>query len=419
MGQHPLGDRRTGSAPGGGRRPPRERLQGQPGRGAHPAVDDHHVLRVAVQPGLLGLADGAHLVQRRRVQLGPAHVQDLRGHGPSAPTPARGQGTPGGLLRRFRSRAQTRPRGPGAETGGHSPPGDFCAQSHRPPRAGCGSRKGSRGRARPGARSPVLPSQTRPHLGHSSDLSPGPRHRQPLGGPCWGHRRPWGEGRLPARSSGGRTVAVQHQPVLSHFPFPLIRGGVGVGGQGDRVLSYYKSTTNRVKGWKVPENLREAEVTLRAQRTVVTAPQASGTRSQPSHSCRPPPSCRCPPANGRLPLRPDCWGRGQEGAPGGDSTRARRWRARGREPQARHGRARAQEGEGARGPRSALAAQGAPAGGDRPRAPGVSLQYFHNFLCIYGDSKLKKFGLKRNPGTRTVPDARGHGDVGAPGPASL
>lgn len=44
----------------------------------HPAVDDHHVLGVAVQPGLLRLADGAHLVQGWRVQLRPAHVQDLQ-----------------------------------------------------------------------------------------------------------------------------------------------------------------------------------------------------------------------------------------------------------------------------------------------------------------------------------------------------
>lgn len=41
-------------------------------------MDDDHVLRVAVQPGLLRLADGAHLVQGWRVQLGPAHVHDLQ-----------------------------------------------------------------------------------------------------------------------------------------------------------------------------------------------------------------------------------------------------------------------------------------------------------------------------------------------------
>lgn len=48
------------------------------GGGAHPAVDDDHVLGVAVQPGLLGLADGAHLIQGWRMQLWPAHVQNLQ-----------------------------------------------------------------------------------------------------------------------------------------------------------------------------------------------------------------------------------------------------------------------------------------------------------------------------------------------------
>lgn len=48
-----------------------------PRAGAHPAVNDDNVLRVAVQPGLLRLADGAHLIQGWRVQLRPAHVQNL------------------------------------------------------------------------------------------------------------------------------------------------------------------------------------------------------------------------------------------------------------------------------------------------------------------------------------------------------
>lgn len=44
----------------------------------HPAVDDDHVLGVAVQPGLLGFTYGAHLVKRWCVQLGPAHIHDLQ-----------------------------------------------------------------------------------------------------------------------------------------------------------------------------------------------------------------------------------------------------------------------------------------------------------------------------------------------------
>ena len=47
--------------------------------GAHPAVNDDHVLGVAVQPGLLRLADCTHLIQGWCVQLWPAHVQNLWG----------------------------------------------------------------------------------------------------------------------------------------------------------------------------------------------------------------------------------------------------------------------------------------------------------------------------------------------------
>lgn len=63
----------------GAQPPPRKPLgPGGAGKDTHPAVDDDHMLGVTVQPGLLRLADGAHLVQGWRVQLGPAHVQNLQ-----------------------------------------------------------------------------------------------------------------------------------------------------------------------------------------------------------------------------------------------------------------------------------------------------------------------------------------------------
>lgn len=85
-----------GLAWGPGRAPGRLDVgRGRPPARAHPAVDDHHVLGVAVQPGLLRLADGAHLVQRRRVQLRPAHVQDLQREGAlSDPCPGPGPRRP-------------------------------------------------------------------------------------------------------------------------------------------------------------------------------------------------------------------------------------------------------------------------------------------------------------------------------------
>lgn len=45
---------------------------------SHPAVNDHHVQRVGVQPVLYGLTDGADLIQRRSVEVRPSRVQSLR-----------------------------------------------------------------------------------------------------------------------------------------------------------------------------------------------------------------------------------------------------------------------------------------------------------------------------------------------------
>lgn len=45
---------------------------------AHPAVDDHHVEGVGVEPALHGLTDGADLIQRRSVHVRPARVQRLK-----------------------------------------------------------------------------------------------------------------------------------------------------------------------------------------------------------------------------------------------------------------------------------------------------------------------------------------------------
>lgn len=36
-------------------------------------------------------------------------------------------------------------------------------------------------------------------------------------------------------------------------------------------------------------------------------------------------------------------------------------------------------------------------GGDGTRGPGISLHYFHNFLCIYSSLKLKKTQFEKEP----------------------
>lgn len=43
----------------------------------HLVVQHHHIVRVAIEPCIDGLAHAADLVQRRRVVVRPAEVEDL------------------------------------------------------------------------------------------------------------------------------------------------------------------------------------------------------------------------------------------------------------------------------------------------------------------------------------------------------
>lgn len=47
---------------------------------AHPAVYNHHVKGVRIEPALHGLADGADLIQRWSVHVRPACIQGLEKH---------------------------------------------------------------------------------------------------------------------------------------------------------------------------------------------------------------------------------------------------------------------------------------------------------------------------------------------------
>lgn len=51
-----------------------------PPKDAHPAVYDHHVKRVSIEPALHGLTNGADLVQRWSVHVRPACIQGLKAH---------------------------------------------------------------------------------------------------------------------------------------------------------------------------------------------------------------------------------------------------------------------------------------------------------------------------------------------------
>ena len=71
----------------------------------------------------------------------------------------------------------------------------------------------------------------------TASLSPqDPGTDEPSGAPAGDTGTPQGEGRLPAGSTGGRTVGVQHQPVLSHFPFSSL-SGVGMERETDLYLT--------------------------------------------------------------------------------------------------------------------------------------------------------------------------------------
>lgn len=47
---------------------------------AHPAVYDHHMEGVGVEPALHGFTDGADLIQRWSVHVRPARIQRLKTH---------------------------------------------------------------------------------------------------------------------------------------------------------------------------------------------------------------------------------------------------------------------------------------------------------------------------------------------------
>lgn len=45
---------------------------------AHPAVYNHHMKRVSIEPALHGLTDGADLIQRWGMHVRPACIQGLK-----------------------------------------------------------------------------------------------------------------------------------------------------------------------------------------------------------------------------------------------------------------------------------------------------------------------------------------------------